>query len=242
MTPRAAATAYAEREGARRAVATATAPPAAAELRPHRFTVADYYRMAESGILTEDDRVELLGGQVVDMSPIGPPHASAVDACAEAFAALVVARRMTVRTQNPLALGQYDEPQPDVAVVRPRADRYATAHPDAADVLLLFEVAETSLARDQWATLAIYAAVGIREVWVLNLPEWVLEVYRDPAPAGYRDRRAHGRAAQVAPLAFPELALTVADLLPPGGPERERTPEAEATREHDRPRGSELER
>jgi Uma2 family endonuclease len=223
-------------------MATATAPPAAADLPPHRFTVADYYRMAEAGLLDEDDRVELLGGQVVDMSPIGPAHASAVDACGEAFAALVVARRVTVRVQNPLALGEYDEPQPDVAVVRPRPDRYATGHPGAADVLLLVEVAETSLARDQWAKAAIYAAVGIREVWVLNLPERALEVYREPTPAGYQDRQTHQRGERVAPLAFPELALAVADLLPPGGPERERTPEAESPRDQERQGGPELER
>jgi Uma2 family endonuclease len=226
------------------ATATPTTTPIAATdgLVPHRFTVADYYRMAEAGILDEDDRVELLGGQVVDMSPIGPPHASAVDACGEAFAPLVVARRVTVRTQNPLALGEYDEPQPDVAVVRPRPDRYATGHPGAADVLLLIEVAETSLAYDQRTKAAVYAAVGIREVWVLNLPERVLEVYRAPGPLGYEDRQAHQRGERVAPLAFPELELAVADLLPPGGPERETAREAEPPRERERRRGPEVER
>jgi Uma2 family endonuclease len=220
-------------------MATATAPPTAAGLVPHRFTVADYSRMAEAGILDEDDRVELLGGQVVDMSPIGPPHASTVDALGEAFAPLVVARRVTVRTQNPLALGEYDEPEPAVAVVRPRADRYATGHPGAADVLLLVEVAETSLARDQWAKAALYAAAGIREVWVVNLPDRVLEVCRAPGPAGYRDRQPHERGARVAPLAFPELQLAVADLLPPRGPERARTAEAESSPERGRQRGPE---
>lgn len=212
-------------------MATATAPPAPAapEQVPHRFTVADYYRMAEAGIFDEDARVELLGGQVVDMSPIGPGHASTVDACGEAFAGLVVARRVTVRTQNPLALGEYDEPEPDVAVVRPRADRYATGHPGAADVLLLVEVAESSLAYDQSTKAAVYAAAGIREVWVVNLPDRVLEVYRDPSPAGYQDRQIHGRAARVAPLAFPELTIAVADVLPPSTPAREQ--EAEPPRE-----------
>jgi Uma2 family endonuclease len=109
---------------------------------------------------------------------------------------------------------------------RARPDRYATAHPTAADVFWLVEVAESSLARDQWAKAAIYAAAGVREVWVVNLPERVLEVYRDAGPAGYRDRQTHGRGARVAPLAFPELALAVAALLPPGAPERERAPEA----------------
>jgi Uma2 family endonuclease len=214
-------------------MATATVPPAAAELRPYRFTVADYYRMAEAGILTEDDRVELLGGQVVAMSPIGPGHAYAVDCCNRAFSA-GVGGRAVVRVQNPLALGEYDEPEPDVALVRPPGRRYATAHPGAADVLLLVEVAETSLVYDQRTKAAVYAAVGIREVWVVNLPDRVLEVYRDPGPPGYRDRQTYDLDARVAPLAFPELELAVADLLPPGGLERER--------ERDRPRGTELER
>ena len=197
-------------------MATATVPPAAAEPRPHRFTVADYYRMAEAGILSEDDRVELLG---------------AVDCCNRAFSA-GVGGRAVVRVRNPLALGEYDEPEPDVALVRPPGRRSATAHPGAAEVLRLVEVAETSLAYDQRTNAAVYAAAGIREVWVVNLPDRVLEVYRDPGPPGYRDRQTNGLDARVAPLAFPELVLAVADLPPLGGLERER----------ERPRGTEPER
>ena len=218
-------------------MATATAPPAAAELVPHRFTVADYYRMLEAGILAEDDRVELLGGQVVDMSPMGPPHAAAAEQARDVLQAALGARAQA-RDSRPVGLGEYDEPLPDLAVVRPRADRYATAHPTAAEIFWLVEVADSSLARDRWTKPAIYAAAGVREVWVVNLPERVLEVYRAPGLPGYEDRQTHQRGAGVAPLAFPELRLAVADLLPPGGPERERPPEASAPRA----RGSELER
>jgi Uma2 family endonuclease len=222
-------------------MATATAPPAAAELVPHRFTVGDYYRMLEAGILQEDDRVELLGGQVVEMSPMGPPHAAAAEQARDVLQA-ALGTRAQVRDSKPVDLGEYDEPLPDLAAVRPRADRYATAHPTAADVFWLVEVAESSLVRDQRTKPAIYAAAGVREVWVVNLPERVLEVYRAPGPEGYLDRQTHGREAQVAPLAFPELRLAVADLVPPGGPERERAPGAKAPREHERGRGPELER
>jgi Uma2 family endonuclease len=218
-------------------MATATAPPAAAEPVPHRFTAAAYYQMLRTGILHEDDRVELLGGQVVQMSPSGPLHAATTDRLGDRLAAATAGRAL-VRRQNPLDLGEWDAPEPDVAVVRPRADYYAGGHPTAADVLLAVEVADSSLAYDQWTKAALYAAAGVREVWVVNLPERALEVYRAPGPSGYQDRQTHQRGARVAPLAFPELRLAVADLLPPGGPERERRPEAAAPRE----RGPEPER
>lgn len=201
-------------------MATATPTPAPTDaptgLVPHRFRAADYYRMLEVGILHEDDRVELLGGQVVEMSPSGPLHAATTDRTGDRLAAQT-AGRVLVRRQNPLDLGEWDAPEPDLAVVRPRADYYAEGHPTAADVLLLVEVADSSLIHDQRTKAALYAAAGVREVWVVNVPERVLEVYRDPGPPGYRDRRTLHQGERVAPLAFPELQLAVADLLPPGG-------------------------
>lgn len=208
-------------------MATATAPRTAPARAPHRFTVAEYYRMAAAGILGEDDRVELLGGEIVDMSPIGPGHASSADRCGAVFAGLVVARRVILRTQNPLDLGEYDAPQPDVAVVRPRADFYATAHPGPADVRLLIEVADSTLAFDRSTKAAIYAAAGIRELWLVNLPDGALEVCRDPGPAGFQDRHVLQRGERVTPLAFPELEVAVADLLPPAAPQPARAQDAE---------------
>jgi Uma2 family endonuclease len=197
-------------------MATATAPGAAPATAPHRFTVAEYYRIASAGVLGEDDRVELIDGQILDMSPISPGHAYAVDCCNRAFSA-GVGGAAVVRVQNPLALGDYDEPEPDVALVNPPGSRYAAAHPGAADVLLLVEVAESSLAYDQSTKAALYAAAGIREMWVVNLPAGVLEVYRVPGPLGYQDRRTHRRDERVVPQAFPDLEIAVADLLPPVG-------------------------
>ncbi len=202
-------------------MAAATAPAPAAAPAPHRFTVAEYYRMAEVGILGEDDRVELLGGQIVDMSPIGPGHAYTVDRCGEAFAGLLIARRVILRTQNPLGLGEYDAPQPDVAVVRPRPDRYANEHPGAADVWLVIEVADSSVAADRSTKLTLYALAGIREAWLVNLPERRLEVYREPRADGYALSRPYRAGERVAPLAIPELELAVADLLPPSAMKRD---------------------
>jgi Uma2 family endonuclease len=211
-------------------MATVTAPSATPALAPHRFTVADYARMLEAGILHEDDRVELLGGQVVEMSPINPLHAAATERAGDRLAADVAGRAM-VRRQNPLDLGEWDAPQPDLALVRPRADYYAAGHPGVTDVLLLVEVADSSLVSDQSTKAAVYAAAGIRELWVVNLPAGVLEVCRDPSPLGYQNRRTHQRGERVAPLAFPNLEIAVADLLPPDRPERTRDQDAQPREE-----------
>jgi Uma2 family endonuclease len=216
-------------------MATATAPPAAADLAPHRFTASEYYRMAEAGILGEDDRVELIGGQIVDMSPINPPHAAAVDRCVRVFTR-AVADRALVRNQNPLDLGEYDAPEPDLAVVRPRVDEYAEAHPTAAEVLLLVEVADSSLAYDRATKLPLYAAADIRETWLLNLQQRRLEVSQEPHEDGYAVTRIYRPGERVAPLVFPDLNLAVTDLLPPATGERAR--DAEPGRE----RGQDLER
>jgi Uma2 family endonuclease len=203
-----------------RSLAAAAAATATA-LSPHRFTVAEYYRMLEAGILHEDDRVELIDGRVVAMSPMGPPHAAAVDKAGYVLRAAVGARAL-VRDQKPLALDEYDEPEPDLAVVRPRADFYAGGHPGAGEVLLLVEVAESSLNYDRYAKATLYAAAGISEMWVVNLRERVLEVHREPGPAGYVVSQVYRPRERVTPLAFPDLELTVADLLPPGGQQRAR--------------------
>ena len=216
-------------------MATATALPAVSALAPHRFTVAEYYRMAEAGILREDDRVELIGGQIVDRSPINPPHAATVDRGVRVFMQ-AVGDQALVRSQNPLDLGEYDAPEPDLALVLPRADEYAEAHPTAAEVLLVVEVADSSLAYDRSTKLPLYAAAGLREAWVVNLQEDVLEVSRGPRGAGYTVSRVYRAGERVVPLAFPEVELAVADLLPPGAIERARARNAATPRERGRRR------
>lgn len=112
-----------------------------------RFTVDEYYRLAEAGILHEDDRVELIEGEVVEMAPIGSKHASQVDRLAQHFFALL-GERSTVRVQSPVHLDEHSEPQPDVTLLRPRPDFYASAHPGPQDIMLVVEVAETSAEYD----------------------------------------------------------------------------------------------
>ena len=210
-------------------MATATAPTAA-ELRPHRFTTDEYFRMVAAGILTEDDRVELLGGQIVDVSPSNPPHAAAVARVLRVFNRALRDDQALSRDQSPLDLEPYDAPEPDVALVRPRADEYATAHPPAAAVLLVVEISDSTLLTDRRVKLPLYAAAGLPEVWILNLQQDRLEVYREVAGEQYGVSRSYRHTERIAPLAFPELELAVADLLPPGAAERERERVGERSR------------
>ena len=211
-------------------MAIATAPPAAAELVPHRFTTDAYFRMVAAGILTEDDRVELLGGQIVDVSPSDPPHAAAVGRVLRVFNRALRDDQALVRDQSPLDLEPYDAPEPDVALVRPRADEYATAHPPAAAVLLVVEVSDRTLLTDRRVKLPTYAAAGIPEVWLLNLQQDRLEVSREPEGDRYGVSRVYRHPERIAPLAFPGLEVAVADLLPPGAAERERERAGERSR------------
>lgn len=151
----------------------------------HRLTVADYHRLGDAGILGKDDRVELLEGQLVDMSPIGPRHALAVDALTELLVH-AVAGRAHVRVQNPVTLDRGSEPQPDLTVVRRPWSGYPHAHPGPADILLLIEVADSSLELDLGAKRAIYARAGIGEFWIVDLTTDTLLVHRDPDGDGYR--------------------------------------------------------
>jgi Uma2 family endonuclease len=182
-------------------------------LAVHRFTVADLERMVRAGILQEDERVELLDGQIVEMSPINPPHASCVNRLTRLLAPLLASRQATVTIQNHLVLGPHQAPQPDVAVVRYRADGYRAGHPGPADTFLVVEVADSSLAKDRERKIPLYARSGIPEAWLANLPGDALEIYREPREGTYTDVRTARRGETVSPLAFPNLAFQVDDIL-----------------------------
>lgn len=183
-----------------------------AQLLKGRLTVADYHRMVECGILSEDERVELLDGQVVPMTPIGSPHAGCVNRLTRMLTH-ALGDRATIAVQNPAVLDGWSEPQPDVTVLEPRPDGYAAAHPRPADILLLIEVADTSLARDREVKLPLYAAAGVAEVWLVQLPADRIHMYRDPGPADYRSVRLAKRGETVTPLLLPDLAFPVDDIL-----------------------------
>lgn len=151
----------------------------------HRYDVRDYYRMAEAGILSPDARIELIEGELVDMAPIGSRHAAVVDRFARSLT-LAVGERAIVRVQGPVRLNELSEPQPDIALLRPREDFYAAAHPGPADVLLLIEVADSSLEYDRGVKLPLYARHGIPECWLVNLERGVINRCREPSDDGYR--------------------------------------------------------
>ena len=151
-----------------------------AEVTKKLFTADEYYRMLEAGILTEDDRVELIEGEVIEMSPIGNRHAACVDRATELFISALQGKAI-VSVQNPVRLNNYNEPQPDIVVLRRRDDYYESQRRTAEDTLLLVEVSDTTLRYDVNIKLPIYARTAISEVWIENLPEDVLVVCRNPA-------------------------------------------------------------
>jgi Uma2 family endonuclease len=220
--------------------ATPTATPTAASRRRRRFTADEYHRMAEVGILREDERLELLDGDILEMSPAGDRHVEAVSRCEEAFAPLLAARRVRFSTQNPARLGPRDEPQPDFALVRPGA----LGAPRRGELLLAVEVADTAAADDRTAKVPLYARAGIPETWLLDVAAGALEVYRGPRAAGYARTYTLRPEQQVAAAAFPDVVLRVADLLPPPGLERslERARPQERAPDRGRERGREPER
>ena len=184
----------------------------AVQLQRRRFTVHEYHRMGQAGILSEDDRLELLEGEIVEMAPIGSRHQATVDRLTELFSSRV-AGEATVRVQGPVRLGDISEPEPDLTLLRRRTDFYATAHPGPEDVLLLIEVSDTSTEYDREVKLPLYARYGITEVWLVGLETEVVEVYRGSAATEYELISQSGRGQVLSPQAFPGLELAVDDIL-----------------------------
>jgi Uma2 family endonuclease len=184
----------------------------AAEPIRRLFTTAEYHAMAESGILSPDDRVELIEGEIWQMSPIGPPHASRVRRSAELFT-LHLQQRATVSTQSPVVLGDLSEPEPDIAILRVRDDYYAEHHPTAKDVFLLLEIADSSLDYDRRVKMRLYSRYGIPEAWLADLGQSILEVYREPSPQGYREVLKLRRGDRISPLSFPDLQIDAGAIL-----------------------------
>jgi Uma2 family endonuclease len=178
----------------------------------HRLDVRAYYKMAEVGILSRKERVELIDGEIFDMVPIGVGHAGKTNRFIRLFSRAAADGLALLSVQTPLRLDSYNEPQPDVMLLRPRADDYQGRHPTAADVLLLVEVSETSLAYDRRTKLSLYARFGVPEVWIVDLKGAAIEVYREPAGDGYAltERLTRG---SLAPVLLPAIAIDVGVLL-----------------------------
>lgn len=182
------------------------------QIARRHFTVEDFYRMLEAGILTEDDRVELIDGEIIEMSPIGSRHAASVMRLSILLTERL-GRAALVNVQNPLRLSRKTEPLPDVVVLKPRADFYGESHPGPADVLLVVEVADTALSYDRRVKLPLYARAGVPEVWIVNLPKSVVEVYTRPGGETYTEIRKAGRGQALKATGLPSLEVKVDDIL-----------------------------
>jgi Uma2 family endonuclease len=182
---------------------------ATGEPRRHRLTVEDYYRMGEIGILAPDARVELIEGEIIDMAPPGSLHAGIVDQLVLVMGSAVAGRAL-LRVQNPLRLDVHSEPQPDVSVLRRRADFYKSGHPQPSDALLVVEVADTSLRFDRDDKIPLYARHGIPEVWLVDLKAKRLVRYRNPQQGAYAlvDEPDLGSPLEIAALPGTRLDLS----------------------------------
>ncbi len=172
----------------------------------HRYTVDDYHRMADAGILSPEARVQLIDGDVIEMPPIGPPHASMVTELQNRLFR-AVEDAAVVRVQNPVRLGPHDEPEPDLAVVTQPAAKYRTRHPEPADILLVIEVADSSLALDRDLKLRRYADCGIPEAWLVDANGKTILRCRDPGAAGYGSSEAIEGRQRVAIPGLPDGVL-----------------------------------
>jgi len=181
-------------------------------LNRHRLTVEEYYRMAEVGLLAPDARVELIEGEIVDMAPIGSRHGSAVKRLLQLFSAAINSQAI-VAVQDPLRLGPRNEPQPDLMLLAPRDDFYGSAHPTAADVLLLVEVSDTTARYDRGIKLELYARHGVREVWIVDLDNHVLRTFRGPKGDTYTEVMETAHPGTLAPQALPGVSIDASKLL-----------------------------
>lgn len=182
------------------------------ELVKRRFTADDYQRMGQAGILSEDDRVELIDGEVVAMTPIGPRHNAAVNRANRAMMT-AVGDRAIVQVQGSVRLGLYHEPQPDLVLLRPQADYYASRLPGPADILLVVEIAESSIDYDREVKARLYAESGVREYWLVDLNDNLVFAHSTPESGAYRGLQRYHRGQSLAPHALPDCVMAVETLL-----------------------------
>jgi Uma2 family endonuclease len=178
-----------------------------------RFTVDDYHLMGKAGILSEDDRVELIDGEVVAMTPIGTRHNASVNRATRALVT-AVGDRAIVQVQGSVRLDRFHEPQPDIVLLRPRTDFYASQHAGPTDILLVVEVADSSIEYDGDVKARMYAEAGIPEYWLVDVKDNLLSCYSAPENSLYRNLQKYQRGQSIAPQALPECVIAVDVLLP----------------------------
>jgi Uma2 family endonuclease len=174
----------------------------------YRFTRDEYHRMAQTGILPPEARVELINGEILEMSPVGRRHTASVDRLTDIFAPPLHGKAI-VRVQSSIVLSEGQEPEPDISLLRYRADFYNDSHETPADILLIVEVADTSEGYDRRTKGPLYARYGIPELWIADVHRDRLTVYRDPTLDGYATAQVLSPGQSVSPLAFPDLDVAV---------------------------------
>jgi Uma2 family endonuclease len=178
----------------------------------HCFNVSEYHRMAEVGLLSENSRVELIEGKIIEMSPIGSTHGGAVKR-SSAFLNRKLGDAAIVSVQDPIRLNDFSEPQPDLALLKPRRDFYSDSHPTPQDVLLVIEVADTSAAYDRSVKLPLYARSGIPEAWLMVLSKHIIEVHSQPKNGKYQKVQRLKRGMLLVSPTLPVVTCRVEDLL-----------------------------
>jgi Uncharacterized protein conserved in cyanobacteria len=178
------------------------------QIQRRLFTVQEYHLMGDAGIFGNNERVELIEGEIIEMAAIGKRHAARVDRLADFFYELV-RRRAIIRVQNPICLDDKSEPQPDIALVQRRTDFYEESLPNSEDILLLVEVSDSTIDYDRDVKVPNYARSGIQEVWLWDLEVNCLEVYRDPTANGYSSMQQFAGGEMVSPLAFPDFEVSI---------------------------------
>ncbi len=181
------------------------------EVRPYKFTVDQYHKMGQANILQEDSRVELIEGEIIKMTPIGRKHAGIVDYLLNGpFSQLH--KKAIVRVQGPIQLGEYNEPEPDLMVLKLRDDYYQTKAPDQNDVSLIVEVSDSSYPLDRQVKLPLYAKFEIPEVWIIDVEKQCVEIHRTPQDGLYQESKLYKGNETVSSQIIEEIKLTVQEI------------------------------
>jgi Uma2 family endonuclease len=184
----------------------------AIQLLHKKFTIEEFQQMAETGILKDDDRVELLKGEIIEMGKIGRRHAAYVDRLNDLFRDKL-GKKIILRVQSPIELYPDSQPQPDVSLLQRREDYYENGHPQPEDIFLLVEVADTSIETDREVKIPLYSQHGIIEVWLIDINSKIIEVYQNPTPEGYKNKFILLSEKIISPLAFPDIKITTQEIL-----------------------------
>ncbi|MDB9508344.1 Uma2 family endonuclease [Microcystis aeruginosa CS-338/01] len=177
-----------------------------------KFTVEEYEKMANEGIIKPDEKVELIRGEIIKMSPMGTHHAASIYRLTQLFYRKF-GDLILLGVQNPIRLNNNSQPEPDLSLLIPRSDFYVAAYPCPQDIYLIIEVSDSTLDYDRYTKIPLYAEANIKEVWIVNLKEECLEVYRYPLQGSYQDMQKYYRGESIFIESFPEIELTFTEIL-----------------------------